>query len=113
MAITNEERKSIAESYYRETAKRNSWKFQPLYEQVLIKPIKFEAVTKSGLILSNPNDKTKEMMKWEVLWFWMEVNSLKIWDIVWFDRYVPHKMELDWETYMICLRKEIKLKEIQ
>lgn len=80
----------------------------PLYEQVLMKPIEQENKTKSGIITWVDNE--KETLKSEIVALWPEAEKrgMKTWDIALHDKHVPHKLDIDWEKYLLIQWKEIK-----
>ena len=94
-------------------------KIKPLNDYVLVKPIKDEPKTASGIITA-PTSKEKPW-KGEVLAVWdgkvssegkkIPVENVKVWDIVYFTKYSPEELEVDWEKLFLVRVDNILAKE--
>lgn len=85
---------------------------KPLLDQVMIKPDKSDDITKSGIISTNP-DKSKEVVKGEVIAVGSDVKGIEAGDIVYYNKHVPHKLDIDGTIILVVMYKEIKIKEIK
>jgi chaperonin GroES len=92
-----------------------STKIEPLYDKVVIKPLKEEEVTASGIVLPDTVDKEKPMQG-EVIAVGpgkrMENGevapmSVKVGDVVLFTKYAPDEIEIDDEEYLVIEEEKI------
>jgi chaperonin GroES len=92
-----------------------STKIEPLYDKVVIKPLKEEEVTASGIVLPDTVDKEKPMQG-EVVAVGpgkrMENGavapmSVKVGDVVLFTKYAPDEIEIDDEDYLVIEEEKI------
>ena len=94
-------------------------KIKPLNDYVLVKPIKDEPKTASGIITA-PTSKEKPG-KWEVLSVWegkkspegtlVPIDNVKVGDIVYFTKYSPEEIEIDGEKLLLIRADSILAKE--
>ena len=97
-------------------------KLIPLQDNIIVKPIKEENTTKSGIVL--PDSNKEKPGKWEVIaigeWLILEDGKrapmdLKVWDVVHFTKYSPDEVEVDnnWEKlkYLILKQSSVLAKE--
>ena len=91
----------------------------PLNDYVLIKPVKDEPKTASGIITA-PTSKEKPG-KGEVVAVWegkkndkgelIWIDNVKVGDIVYFTKYSPEEIEVDGEKYLLVRADSILAKE--
>lgn len=90
-------------------------KIQPLYDKVVIKPLKQEEITKSGIVLPDTVDKEKPMQG-EVVAAGPGKRlengetapmSVKAGDRVIFTKYAPDEIEIDKEEYLVIDEEKI------
>ena len=90
-------------------------KIEPLQDKVVIKPLKEESVTQSGIVIPDTVDKEKPMQG-EVVAVGPGVlkrdntrrpMSVKVGDIVLFTKYAPDEIELDNEEYLVIEEEKI------
>ena len=94
-------------------------KVKPLNDYVLVKPIKDEPKTASGIITA-PTSKEKPW-KGEVLAIGdgkissegkkIPIENVKVGDIVYFTKYSPEELEIDWEKLLLVRADSILAKE--
>lgn len=94
-------------------------KIKPLNDYVLVKPIKDEPKTASGIITA-PTSKEKPW-KGEVLAIGdgkissegkkIPIENVKVGDIVYFTKYSPEELEIDWEKLLLVRADSILAKE--
>ncbi len=94
-------------------------KLKPLNDYVLVKPIKNEPKTASGIITA-PTSKEKPW-KWEVIsiWEWrrspewklIPIENVKVGDIIYFTKYSPEEFEFNWEKILLVKVDSILAKE--
>lgn len=90
-------------------------KLQPLFNNVIVKPLKGEEMTKSGIVLPDTMDKDKPE-KGEVIAIGsgrildngetMKM-SVKIGDQVMFKKYSPDEVKIDGEDYLVLSESDI------
>jgi chaperonin GroES len=82
---------------------------KPLNDYVLIEQTKQELTTTSGII-TWPTSKDKPwkgkvLAVWEWIkspeWKLITIESVKVWDIVYFTKYSPEEIDLDWKKYLL------------
>lgn len=90
-------------------------KLQPLFNNVIVKPLKNEEVTKSGIVLPDTMDKEKPE-KGEVVAIGSgrvldngEISkmSVKVGDRVMFKKYSPDEVKVDGEDYLVLSESDI------
>lgn len=90
-------------------------KIEPLYDKVVIKPLKEEEVTASGLVLPDTVDKEKPMQG-EVIAVGpgkrlengqVMPMSVKVGDTVLFTKYAPDEIELNDEEFLVVEEDKI------
>jgi len=84
--------------------------YSPLYEQVMMKPVEAEKVSKGGILVWEQKNET---VKSEIISFGPDVPA-KVFtkgDFVFHDRHVAHKVEIDWEKFLLIPWKELKVLE--
>lgn len=88
---------------------------EPLYDRVVIKPLKEEDVTPSGIVLPDTADKEKPMQG-EVIAVGpgkrlkdgqLAPMSVKVGDTVLFPKYSPDEVEMNDEDYLIVEEEKI------
>ena len=94
-------------------------KLQPLNDYVLVKPVKDEPKTASGIITA-PTSKEKPG-KGEVIAIgeWkktpegklIQIDNVKVGDIVYFTKYAPEEVEIDGEKLLLVRVESILAKE--
>ena len=92
---------------------------KPLNDYVLVKPVKDEPKTASGIITA-PTSKEKPW-KWEVIAIWegkkspewtlVTIDNVKVGDVVYFTKYSPEEIESDGEKYLLIRADSILAKE--
>ena len=92
---------------------------KPLNDYVLVRQAKEESKSKSWIITS-PTSKEKPW-KWEVIALWngkkspewklVPIDNIKIGDIVYFTKYAPEKIEIDWDKLFLIRAESILAKE--
>ena len=92
-----------------------SIKIEPLYDKVVIKPLKEEEVTASGIVLPDTVDKEKPMQG-EVIAVGpgkrmdngeIAPMSVKVGETVLFTKYAPDEIEIDEEEYLVIEEEKI------
>jgi chaperonin GroES len=92
-----------------------SIKIEPLYDKVVIKPLKEEEMTASGIVLPDTVDKEKPMQG-EVVAVGpgkrleegeIAPMSVKVGDTVLFTKYAPDEIEIDDEEYLVIEEEKI------
>jgi len=90
-------------------------KLQPLFNNVIIKPLKGEEMTKSGIVLPDTMDKEKPE-KGEVIAIGSGKildngetlkMSVKVGDQVMFKKYSPDEVKVDGEDYLVLSENDI------
>jgi len=90
-------------------------KLQPLFNNVIIKPLKGEEMTKSGIVLPDTMDKEKPE-KGEVIAIGsgrildngeIMKMSVKVGDQVMFKKYSPDEVKVDGEDYLVLSENDI------
>lgn len=93
-------------------------KLIPLEDHILIQAIEEENKTKSWIILPDSKEKPS---KWKVVavWNWKILDNgsrasidVKIWDIVYFTKYSPDELEVDWNKYLVIKQSSILAKQV-
>ncbi len=96
-------------------AKVSKVNIEPLYDRVVIKPLKEEDVTPSGIVLPETADKEKPMQG-DVVAVGpgkrlksgqFAPMSVKVGDTVLFAKYAPDEIEIDDEEYLIVEEEKI------
>lgn len=92
---------------------------KPLNDYVLVEIVK-EDVKTSSWIITSPSSKEKPW-KWKVLeiWEWrkseewklVEIENIKVWDIIYFTKYAPEEIEEDWKKYLLIRSDSIIAKQ--
>jgi len=92
---------------------------KPLNDYILVKPVKDEPKTASGIITA-PSSKEKPG-KWEVIAIGegkrnpegklIPIDNVKVGDIVYFTKYSPEEIEVDNEKYLLVRADSILAKE--
>ncbi len=89
----------------------------PLEDHILVEAIEEQNQTKSWIILPDSKEKPS---KWKVLavWSWKILDNwsrapidVKVWDIVYFTKYSPDELEVDWVKYLIIKQNSILAKQ--
>ncbi len=79
----------------------------PLEDHILLEAIEEENKTKSGIILPDQNEKP---IKGKVIAVWngkildngtRAPIDVKVWDIVYFTKYSPDELDIEWKKYLI------------
>lgn len=65
----------------------------------------------SDFIISGEKTK-KETGKGKIVALWSQAKDLEIWDIVYFNRYVPQEVEIEWVRYLSMPWKDVQAKEV-
>jgi len=96
----------------------NKAKLIPLEDHILVEAIEEENKTKSGIIL--PDNKEKPS-KWKVVavgdgkildnWSRSPVD-VKIGDIVYFTKYSPDELDVDWTKYLVIKQSSLLAKQV-
>lgn len=90
----------------------------PLEDHILIEGIEEENKTKSWIILPDSKEKPS---KWKVVavWNWKILDNgsrasidVKVWDIVYFTKYSPDELEVDWIKYLVIKQSAILAKQL-
>ncbi len=97
-------------------------KLTPIQDHIVVKTIKEEQKTKSGIVL--PESSKEKPWRWEVVavWEWKILDNwnrspmdVQVWDIVHFTKYSPDEIEIqeEWEKikYLIVKHDQILAKE--
>lgn len=91
-------------------------KLKPLGDHVIVKPMKQEEVTKSGIVLPDTTDKEKPEQgeviavgpgKWDEDGEKRIPVSVKVGDKVIFKKYSPDEVEVDDEEYLVLSESDI------
>lgn len=90
----------------------------PLEDHILVETMEEENTTKSWIVLP---DTTKEKpWKWKVVavWSWKILENwqrspmdVKEWDTVYFTKYSPDEVEVDWKKYLVIRHSSILAKQ--
>ena len=92
-------------------------KLIPLEDHILVEPIEEENKTKSWIILPDSKEKPS---KWSVVavWNWKILDNgsrapidVKVGDIVYFTKYSPDELEVDWTKYLVIKQSSILAKQ--
>lgn len=94
-------------------------KIKPLNDYVLVELEKQEPKTSSGIITA-PSSK-EQPGKGKVLKIWegkitddgklVKIENIKEWDVVYFTKYSPEEIEVDWQKYLLVRFDSIIAKE--
>jgi len=80
---------------------------KPIGKYILIKKIKEEKKTKSGLLLSSEDVESFRYQKAEVIKPGTEVSVINSGDIIFFDKAAGHSMFLNEDTYTIISERDV------
>lgn len=89
----------------------------PLEDHIILEAIEEENKTASWIILPDSKEKPS---KWKVIavWEWKILDNgsrapvdLKEWDIVYFTKYSPDELEVDWVKYLVIKQSSILAKQ--
>lgn len=89
---------------------------QAINEYILIKEIDYkERVTQSWILIAWEKAKN-ETGKGTVVSLWskaIEAGEVEVWDVVYFNRYIPHEVIIDDERYLNLPRRDVQAKEVK
>lgn len=89
----------------------------PLEDHILVEAIEEENKTKSGIILPEKNEKPSKgkviaIGNGKILDNWTRAPiDVKVWDIVYFTKYSPDELEIDWNKYLIIKQSWLLAKQ--
>lgn len=92
-------------------------KLLPLEDHILVEAIEEENKTKSGIILPEKNEKPSKgkviaVGDWKILDNWTRAPmDVKIGDIVYFTKYSPDELDIDWKKYLVIKLSSILAKQ--
>lgn len=92
-------------------------KLLPLEDHILVEAIEEENKTKSWIILPEKNEKPskgKVIAVWDgkILDNWTRAPiDVKVWDIVYFTKYSPDELEIEWVKYLVIKQASILAKQ--
>ena len=80
---------------------------KPIGKYIVIKTIKEELKTESGLLLSNEDANNFRYKKGRVVKSGTDVSVIKSEDIIYYDKAAGHQMFINDEVYMIILERDV------
>lgn len=93
-------------------------KLIPLEDHILVEAIEEENKTKSWIILPDSKEKPS---KWKVIavWTWKILDNwsrapidVNVGDIVYFTKYSPDELEVEWTKYLVIKQSSILAKQL-
>lgn len=79
---------------------------KPIWQNLLVTPIKQQIETASWLIISTKEQ--EKVSKGKVIWIGKDVDEeISVWDTVYFPIYAPDELEVGDEKYLIVNQKSI------
>lgn len=79
-------------------------------DYILVEELDYkERTTKSWFVLQEK--KKNETWKGKIVGLWSESQDLEVGDIIYFNRYIPHEVEVDGERYLSMPWKDVQCKE--
>jgi len=86
----------------------------PLHDNVLIEPIVEENVSAGWFILPDENNEKPSKGKVIAVGQWQILDNgsrgpvdVNVWDVVFFTKYSPDEIEVDWNTYLVVKQSSI------
>jgi len=92
-------------------------KLIPLEDHIIVEAIEEENKTKSWIILPDSKEKPSKWKvvavgNWKILDNWSRAPiDVNIWDIVYFTKYSPDELEVDWSKYLVIKQSAILAKQ--
>jgi co-chaperonin GroES (HSP10) len=80
---------------------------KPINKYIIINPIKEELTTDSGLLLTGSDADGMRYEKAEVIAPGTEVNTIKVGDVIYYDKRQGYSVLLEKETYTIILERDV------
>lgn len=87
-----------------------------IHEYILVKELEYtNRITSSWIIIAGDKSKN-ETGKGEIVALWSkaeEAGELSVWDIIYFNRYIPHEVMIEWERLITLPRRDVQAKEVK